>query len=147
MTTDVAVTLNENGIYDWTIDENGDFTNGDFFDSSLLYSIYGERRALSSEMPASHLRRGWIGNEFADYENGSKLWLYEQAKLTRTVMNSVESETVTALQWLIDDGFVIDLEASAVFLDNGVGVTVLIQRPSSVVENRYFELWNNTGVN
>ncbi len=158
MTTDILMTADEFNVYDFSLNSEGDITNGDFFDSSMLYSIYGERRALASEVPASHRRRGWIGNEHSDYENGSKIWLFEQEKLTRTNLNSLQSEGINALQWMITDGFAIgNLTATAVVQGvstaiatvEGVGIVGLligIQRPSSKVEERFFELWNNTGI-
>ena len=147
MTTDVLMRTDADGIYDIELDEQGDIANGDFFDTSLIYSILGERRALPSEVPTSSRRRGWIGNEFSDYENGSKIWLYEQSKLTRTILNNIESEAVNALQWMIDDGFAVSIiAANAVVTGNGVSIEISIQRPNSEVEQRFFELWNNTGI-
>ena len=147
MTTDVLVKADTNGIYDIELTADGDIANGDFFDSSLIYSILGERRALASEVPASHRRRGWIGNEHSDYENGSKIWLYEQSKLTRTILNDIQSEAVNSLQWLIDDGFAVGvITPEIIVLENGVGIILNIQRPNSEVEQRFFELWNNTGI-
>lgn len=147
MTTDILMRKNGEGIYDIELDEDGDIANGDFFDTSLLYSLLGERRALPAEVPSSRRRRGWIGNEFSDYENGSKLWLYEQSKLTRTVLNDLQSESLLALEWLIDDDFAIGtISSKAVVSNTGVGVLISIQRPNSEVDQRFFELWNNTGI-
>lgn len=148
MTTDILMIADENGIYDFTLDENGDITNGDFFDTSLQYSILGERRALASEVPQVSRRRGWIGNEFEDYENGSKLWLYEQERLTRTVMNNIENEAVVSLQWMLDDGFAVGAITARVTLtdDNFVALLINIQRPNSESEQRFFKLWDNTGI-
>lgn len=147
MTTDILMTADTAGEYDFSINAEGDITNGDFFDSSMQYSILGERRALASEVQASHRRRGWIGNEHSDYENGSKIWLFEQEKLTRTVLNGLNSEGINALQWMIDDSFAVgSLASNSTVIGNGVGLFIDIQRPSSRVEQRFFELWNNTGI-
>lgn len=146
MTTDVATTEGADGIYDWDITPEGDFETGDFFDSSLLYSILGERRASSSEVANAYRRRGWIGNENNDYENGSKIWLYEQSKLTRTIMGLVESESQVAVQWLLDDEFAKTISSRIIFVPNGLAIELTIRRSASEVDQRYFELWNNTGV-
>lgn len=147
MTTDILMTADENNIYDFSLNSEGDITNGDFFDSSMLYSIFGERRALASEVPQSQRRRGWIGNEHSDFENGSKIWLFEQEKLTRTILNGLQSEAINALQWMITDGFAVgNLTAIATVRGDSVGLLIGIQRPSSKVEQRFFELWNNTGI-
>ena len=148
MTTDILFTTDAAGDLDITLDENGDITNGDFFDTSLQYSIYGERRASASEVPSSRRRRGWIGNEFEDYENGSKIWLYEQSKLTRTIMNNLEREGVIACEWMLTDGYAIgSITASAtITAEDETGLVINIQRPNSTVEHRYFTLWDNTGI-
>ena len=89
MTTD-AVLANNN--YDLQIDSNGDILTDDFFDTSLLVSLFAEQRATPSEMPESHRRRGWIGNESTPgFEIGSKLWLYSQARVTRTLLSDIDS--------------------------------------------------------
>lgn len=148
MTTDVLMRADAQSVYDIELDAEGDIANGDFFDTSLIYSILGERRALPSEVPVSSRRRGWIGNEFSDYENGSKIWLYEQAKLTRTIMNNIETEAIVATRWIVDDGLAVgSISAKATLTDSGsIGVVVSIQRPNSEVDQRFFELWNNTGI-
>lgn len=148
MTTDILMTSDENGVYDISLTSEGDIANGDFFDTSLLYSIYGERRALSSEVPTSSRRGGWVGNEFENYENGSKLWIYYQSKLTRTIINNIESEAVNALRWLISDNFAVQtINAVGSLIGNsGLGITITIERTNSEIFQRYFELWNNTGI-
>lgn len=147
MTTDVVIAVNnETCVYDMFIDQNGDFANGDFFDTSLLYSLLGERRASASEVPVSQNRRGWIGNEGKDFENGSKLWLYYQARISRTVLNGVADAAFRGLSWLVEDGLVVDITTNAILQDGVVILIVEIERFNSVVERRYYELWENTGV-
>ncbi len=147
MTTDVLIKTDDDDEYDISLDSEGDISSGDFFDTSMLYSILGERRALPAEVPKSSRRRGWIGNEFEDYENGSKLWLYEQSKLTRTILNNIESEAENSLQWMIDDDFAVgSIIVNAVVSKLSVDLNIEIQRPSSEVDRRFFTLWNNTGI-
>lgn len=146
MTTDIEFLKDSNGDYDLQLDEDGDIKTEDFFDTSLIYSIYGERRADQSEVPLPRLRRGWIGNEFEDYENGSKIWLYYQSKIKRSILNEIESEAENAVQWMVDDGFAIGVvKANAIVENNGVSLDISIQRPDSEVDQRHFELWQNTG--
>jgi len=146
MTVDLIMTKDDVGIYDFSLDENGDLAAEDFFDTSLLGSIFGERRALPSEMPNARDRRGWIGNEFEDFEAGSKLWLFDQARLTGTVLNEMRSEALNAIQWLVDDGWAVSIEAQVLLNDDGGGVELTIFRANSEVDKRFFQLWENTGV-
>ena len=143
MTTDAVLTDND---FDFQIDTNGDILTDDFFDTAFLVSLFAEQRATASEVPESHRRRGWIGNEATPgFEIGSKLWLYEQARATRTNLAGIETAALNALQWMIDDAIAISVSATATLSDGSIALEVIIKRPSSKVEKRYFELWDNTG--
>lgn len=145
MTTDVVVEQTGN-IWDIPLTPEGDFENGDFFDTSLVYSLLGERRASASEIPISENRRGWIGNEGKDFENGSKVWLFDQSRLTRTTLNGIQNAALDGLTWLIEEGFLVNIEISAVVNSNGISLEITLFRFNSKVERRFFELWQNTGV-
>jgi len=141
-----AVLTKVNGIYDISIDAHGDIVTEEFFDTSILMSLFCEQRATESEVPVSKNRRGWIGNEETPgFEIGSKIWLYDQSRLTRSVLNSISSVATSSLQWMIDDGFAISVKADAVITNNGVDILITIERPNSSVEKRNYKLWENTG--
>ncbi len=145
MPVDFKMTRDSENVYDFTIDANGDFETEDSYDTAITYSVLGERRAIDSEVQPASLRRGWIGNEFNDFENGSKVWLYYGERVTREVMNGVENEVLSAVEWLVDDGRAINTSAEAVMSAGTIGVMATIVRPSSQVEQRFIELWANTG--
>lgn len=145
MTIDFKMTPDSNNIYDFNIDVNGDFETEDSYDTAITYSVLGERRAAPSEVQPASLRRGWIGNEFNNFENGSKVWLYYGERVTRDVLNGVQNEVLSAVDWLVDDGRAINTSAEATLGDGTISVTVTIVRPTSEVEQRFIELWNNTG--
>lgn len=146
MAVDAVLTDSGQG-FDFNIDDNGDIETEDFFDTALLMSFFCERRASQSEVPESHQRRGWIGNEQGDgFEIGSKIWLYEQARITRTLLSDIEKAAFNAVNWLIDENYVVDIKTVAALVDGSVTLTIEIQRPNSKVEKRFFELWNKTGV-
>jgi len=143
-----AVLIESSNGFDFNIDSNGDIETENFFDTALLVSIFCERRATASEVPESHQRRGWIGNEQGEngFEIGSKLWLFEQSRVTRSLLSDIEKVVFNALSWLIDDGFAVSIEAIAELKDNTVTLTVTIETPSSKVERRFYELWTQTGI-
>ena len=150
MTTDAVIQVNAAGYYDFSLDDNGDIYTADFFDTSLLYSIYGERRASPDEVVEPQLRRGWIGNgdpSDADYfENGSKLWLFEQARATRTNFNRIENEAKVSLQWFVDDGYAVSIDdPSTIFVNGSLALEAIIRRSRDKVDRRLFVLWENTG--
>lgn len=146
MTDDAILTIDPvTGFYDFTLDETGDIATDEFFDTAILYSIFGERRASSDEMVEPQLRRGWIGNG-PDFENGSKLWLYSQARVTRSVLNSVQDEAEICLQWLVNDGLAVSVDRAVAQLSKGrVILTVTIRRSRDKVIRRSYTLWENTG--
>lgn len=146
MTTDAVLTINPStGLYDMQIGPDGDILAEDFFDTSILYSIFGERRASADEMLEPNQRRGWIGND-STFENGSKVWLYEQARITRSVMNGIADEVLKSLQWLVDDGYAVSIDKPVISVTReAVLIEVTIRRPRDKVSRRFYKLWELTG--
>lgn len=143
---DVVLKKDPNGVFDISFDSEGDIDTSDFLDTSLLRTIYGQRRAFSSEVPVPEMRRGWIGNATRSFEDGSKVWLYEQAKLTRTTINGVRDELNIALSWLLDFDAALSYDVQ-VSIDSEIKMTaeISVQRSASKVENRFYKLFENSG--
>ena len=134
--------LNANDSYDFKIAANGDIETADQLDTALLMSLFCERRAAPSEMPVPELRRGWIGNVATPgFEIGSKLWLYEQARLSRTTLNGMTAEALVGLDWLVDDRIASSVEVET----TPTGLTVTLTRPNSEVSTQFYKLWEGTG--
>lgn len=145
---DVVLTVDKTtNIHDILIDSDGDILTDDFFDTAILYSLFGERRASSSEVSEARLRRGWIGSEDVVFENGSKLWLLTQARATRTNLSRIEDEAVKALEWFVIEGLAVAITDATATISNGkVVLNVTIERSRDKVERRFFDLWQNTGI-
>jgi len=144
--------INNQGIYDISIAANGDLATDDSFDTALLMSLFVDRRADSSEVPVPELRRGWWGNllnDIPDDENGSKLWLFDQARLTQNDVNKLDDEGNNAVQWLRDDNLVENIKTSINYDNNNGSATLTITYDikNSATESRAYELWKNTGTN
>lgn len=129
---------------------NGDFLTNNSFDTSLLISLFGDKRADPSEVPAVQNRRGWWGNPFntddEEFELGSKLWLLDQARATPATLNRAITYAQEALQWLVDDGHAQRIDVSGNLSQNNIQLSVTILRDSGVTETRYYDLWENTGI-
>ena len=132
--------------------ENGDIKTTNGFETALLMSVLGEKRALQSEVPAPERQRGWWGNEaldFADYEIGSKLWLLAQARQTQVNLNHAQTYVRDSLQWFVDDGFLDEVEVGAQY--NKIGdesvmeILVNLVRFQNSVLSKGFKIWQNTG--
>lgn len=148
---DIQLTQDSQNTFDIGFASNGDFDMVEGFDTSLRMSIFAERRASESEVPDAIRRRGWIGNtlsDIPDFEIGSKIWLYEQARLTNDTLNGVLDAARTATQWLIDDGLAINIEASIAgsTSEGTIDLKMTIFADSSRVEERFFTLWERTGI-
>lgn len=147
VSNDAVLERNVDGIYDININAEGDIETDAFFDTALIMSILCERRAEASEMPVSQLRRGWIGNESTPgFEIGSKIWLYEQARLNKTTLNGIKSEAFNALSWLTEDNFLVSYDVQAVLNENNnITLLITLERSNSEVDNKVFTLWENSG--
>ena len=138
----------EGGLYDIAFDFAGDIATEDSFDTALVVSLLTDRRADPSEVPEPQRRRGWIGDEDADVPMGSKIWLFEQSRRTRTNLNRLEDAARRALTWLVDRGYATRISGvTATPVDRGgISLRVTVERPGGEVETRFFQLWNCTGV-
>jgi phage gp46-like protein len=148
-TVDLKLIRDQQFLYDLLIKSNGDLDVVDSFDTSLTVSLLGERRADASEVPDAPRRRGWWGNEVNDnieFELGSKLWIVlAQSRKTSENLRRAISYAREALQWLIDDGYLRDIQVSGEFTTIGLRLEIILLRDQSVAETRYYDLWTNTG--
>lgn len=145
---DLKLSLNSDSIYDISI-ENGDFALVDSFDTSLIVSLMTDARADQSQVFRSELRRGWWGNQFGvepdSFQIGSLLWLLFQARNTQNTLNSAIDYAQNSLQWLVDDGNADSVSASGDFTPNGITLSINIFRGNSIVDTKYYDLWQNSG--
>ena len=146
MTTDVTIKVRNNDYYDIAFTANGDIETVPALDTAILMSILAEVRAAPSEMPESHRRRGWIGNESTrGIEMGSKAWLFEQARITGSNLAELSVIINNGLSWLVELDVAIATSVNTYYRNGAVSVEVILTRSSSTVEKRFYELWNNTG--
>lgn len=83
---------------------------------AVAISLYTWRRAGPDDPVDDVELFGWWGDSFpaiADDRIGSRLWLLRRVKLTAQTQRDAEFYAREALQWLLDDGHVIDLEVSS----------------------------------
>lgn len=148
MTTDVIIKIREGGYYDIGFTDEGDIETSESLDTAILMSILAEQRAAASEIPDSSHRRGWSGNESTPgFEMGSKVWQFEQARITGSNLAQLGVIITNGLKWLIDDNIASGVSAKAFFRRGRVEAETILIRPSSQVDKSLFELWNNTGAN
>ena len=114
MTTDVIIKVREQGFNDITFTSVGDISMTESLDTAINMSIFAEVRAEPSEVPQSHRRRGWIGNESTPgIEMGSKLWLFEQARITAGNLAELSVIVNNGLKWLVEQDIAISTAVDA----------------------------------
>lgn len=79
---------------------------------AVTISLYTWRRAETDDPVDDDERFGWWGDSYppiTDDRIGSRLWLLRRVKLTPQTQRDAEAYAHEALQWLLDDGHVIDI--------------------------------------
>lgn len=145
--SDALLKRPENGYFDFAISGNGDVDQVEFLDTAIQVSIYEEKRASSTEVHLPEQRRGWIGNESTpDFERGSKIWLYEQSRLTREIINNIISAANESLKWLVTESFAVSVQSDVNLRDGRVLLLIELERPDSITISRELFLWDNSGI-
>lgn len=148
---DIALTQDSYNVFDISIASNGDLATTQGFDTSLTCSLFTDKRASDTEVLQPERRRGFWGDVFENDDNftrGSKLWLLSQARITQATVNAAISYAKNSLQWLIDDGYAVKVDATASITGarrNGIALTITVYRSQSISETRTYEIWQNTG--
>lgn len=144
---DIKLIKDKNGLYDISF-KNGDIETTNSFDTSIINSLFCDRRASSHEIKSSELRRGWWGNTLNNdisHEIGSKLWLLEQARVTQDTLNKAIDYARTSLQWLISDGYLNKINVTGSYERNKINLNTQLFRPNGIVDTQAYVLWENTG--
>lgn len=134
------------GIFDLVIDpDTKDFEVVDGLESSIIASLFSDRRAAPDEVADPIRRRGWIGNLVAEVPGdnfGSGLWLYEQKRLTQDVVTGLRVEAEQSLDWMIDEGLVREVTAKIVAAPEKRAVYLFVEEtsPHGGVTRRAFRL-------
>ena len=135
-----------NGLYDLVI-ENGDFKSAEGFETAIPVALHTDIRASESEVQESKNRRGWVGNILTyteNYQLGSKLWLFDQSRLTTETENRAKTEVQLAFQRMLSDGVLSSLEVQLDTVDNRTTQIHLNFNSIDNVIDRYVTLWRRT---
>ncbi|MDN5397977.1 MAG: phage GP46 family protein [Pseudomonas sp.] len=80
---------------------------------AVVISLFTWRRAATDDLVDDDERFGWWGDSYptiADDRIGSRLWLLRRVKLTADTQRDAEFYAREALQWLLDDGQVLEVD-------------------------------------
>lgn len=147
MSSDVVIRQDKN-YYDFEWTSEGDIPVSEELDTTILMAIFEQVRASSNEMPVNDLRRGWIGNESTPgFEQGSKFWMFEQERITTSMLSELGTVINNGLSQLVNDNIAIATSVNASLKNGEIVIEVILERPSGKTERKLFTLWNNTGNN
>lgn len=80
---------------------------------AAVISLFTWRRAATDDPVDDDERFGWWGDSYptiADDRIGSRLWLLRRVKLTADTQRDAEFYAREALQWMLDDGQVLEVD-------------------------------------
>ncbi|MFI7799245.1 phage protein GP46 [Pseudomonas sp. DD1] len=80
---------------------------------AVVISLFTWRRAATDDPVDDDERFGWWGDSYptiADDRIGSRLWLLRRVKLTTDTQRDAEFYAREALQWLLDDQQVLEVD-------------------------------------
>lgn len=145
---DVKLT-DKGGYYDFDWEDDGDFILEDGFDTQILMSFFGRRRADKSEISNPMYRGGWLGNKYYNedgFENGSKIWVHtDQGRITNAALNDTRDAGQNGLNWMVDDDLLSSVETSIASMGGEIMLDAKLTYPDSRVEHKYYDVWRLTG--
>jgi len=146
---DISLTFDSaERVYDISIADNGDIATDDSFNTAIIMSVHGEKRASAAEIVRPEFRRGSWQNELSDvdgYEVGSKYWLLESARSNQESLNFSITTLEDAFQWMIDDNLLKEVNVDGILYYRGITNQVELVAPNNTTEVKLFESWLDTG--
>ncbi len=147
MSQDVRIVRKDDGLFDLNV-SNSAFETVDGFETAIIVSLFTDARAPSSVVKTPSRRRGWIGNILtanSGLELGSRLWTFEQARLTEPTLNDIAVAAQESLSWMVQRNQAKSVSATAEktgLRDVTVNVSITTIQGK---EERYSVLWRRTG--
>lgn len=135
------------GLFDLNV-VGGAFETVNGFETAVIVSLFTDARAPSSVVETPSRRRGWVGNILTAGEGlelGSRLWTFEQARLTAGTLNDIAVAAQESLEWIVTRNQAKSVSATAVrtgLRDVTINVSIVTIRGK---EKRYAVLWRRTG--
>jgi phage gp46-like protein len=130
------------GYIDLNLTGEGDLETTTGLDTTLMMSIFCERRATADEVLKPSRRRGWWGNELNDvpgFEQGSKFWLLEQARLSRENVAAGRDFVSQGIEWMDEDNVINGSEVTTTREGETLNLNIRVGQESGVSEFRFFD--------
>lgn len=113
---------------------------------AVVISLFTWRRAATDDPVDDDERFGWWGDSYptiADDRIGSRLWLLRRVKLTADTQRDAEFYAREALQWLLDDQQVLEVDVLSERADSHrLNLRVILTVPSgALLQINSSQLW------
>jgi len=136
------------GCFDIVI-ENDVLKGDEGLQTAVAISLFTDQRVTLDELPdGEDDRHGWWGDMFPEIDQdkiGSKIWTLARAKKVPLTLVQIEEFSKQALQWMIDDGLVSTVTATAEFVnDEQTKLDIEIERPDDI-EAKFSVIWDAQG--
>lgn len=134
----------EKGYYDLDITTNGDLKVDNSWDTGLNLALLTDGRADKSEVTRPEKQRGTIVDLFTTKQNGSKLWLLEQARNDNGAVNRAIDYCKNALKYFIDEDFVKTIYVNGQRTSKGIVLYIEVFGKDGEVDKYRYDAWNNS---
>ena len=144
--TDIAIawdTLNCRG--DWAV-ANNQLLLGNPLVSAIMVSLFTDRVAPPDWIGDDP--KGWWGDSYEQEPIGSWLWLLRRAVKSdaSALLVQAQNYSVSALQWLIDDGVVASVTVNTAWIGKtALGIIITVAPPAGASQTFAFS-WAWTGL-
>jgi len=95
---------------------NGDLERESGLVTSVIISLFTDRRAEEDDNYENGDRRGWWADNISEVEGdqiGSKLYLLDRSKATQENIVKLQQYSFEALEWMLEDGVAEKIETEA----------------------------------
>lgn len=129
-TPSVGAILTWTGSYSLETTTPGGFLQtGNDLETAVLISLFSDRVANPDDKIPDGDPRGWIGDQGNSVPIGSRLWLLNRSKLTPALAPVARSMAAEALQWMIDDSVVANVDINTqIVLPNRLNMQVILYK-------------------
>jgi len=112
---DIATLMDDNGLWDYAI-ESGGLSVDSSLNSAITYLLF--TNAFDNTYPVGH-KEGWAGGTLTCF-----LWQYKHSILNDETILEIEGVIQDALQPLIDNNIVSEIDVSGAIDDLATGATI-----------------------
>lgn len=115
--------------------------------TSAIISLFSDRVAAIDDVIADYSNdpRGWWGDAGEDYPIGSRFWQLRRHKLTQSTATLAVGFAQEALQWMIDDGVVSNIDISFEIVGtNQLSLLIVFKRDGSPdLAQKFLWVWSS----